>query len=143
MIPLDQVDLTLAAQALAVANTPLFLIRKLKSDSAVRTISESYSDDEILIGIRATLASAEGGELVNVVRPYAYLVALWMKPRPTALRSASEFDAGGWTWYSTIPSYLSETYSPISRQTFIARPTGLVVSASKSEVPISTIVLKP
>lgn len=142
MKQLNEIDLTAASFALAVANTPPFLIRKLKSDPAVKLINDSFSDDQILNELRA-LANADPAEPLNAVRPYAYLTALWMKPRPDALRVAAELNMNRWRWYSVIASFLLDTYSPISSQTF-QTPRAKEGSATPgSTVPASRIILVP
>ena len=142
MKALNEINLSGAALALAVANTPPFLMRKLQSDPSVRLISETFSDEQILDGLRA-LAGIDPGEPLNAVRPYAYLTALWMKPRPDALRVAAGFSMARWRWYEVIASYLNATYSPISTQIFQASNTSEWGASPTSAVPATSIILLP
>jgi hypothetical protein len=139
---LNDVDLTEAVRSLATANTPLFLIRRLKIDAAIRSISEGVSDDEILNGLRVVLDVGPTNPL-NTVRPYAYLAALWMKPRPDALRAAVAMNANRWFWYQFMASYLMETYSPISTQTVLAPNRTVPLAVPASAIPASKIILTP
>ena len=98
MNQLIDIDVAEAAQTLAVANTPFFLLRKLRTDPAVREINERFSEDEILDGLKTALG-LEPTEPRNAVRPYVYLTALSQKPRPDALRTAAALRADKWDWY--------------------------------------------
>jgi hypothetical protein len=142
MKQLHEIDFTAASLALAVANTPSFLIRKLKSDPGVKFIADSYSDEQILNELRAT-PNADPAEPLNAVRPYAYLTALWMKPRPDALRIAAELETSRWRWYSVIASFLLDTYSPISSQTVQAPHIAKWSATPSSTVPASNVILEP
>lgn len=128
-----EVDLSGAVRALAVANTPFFLVRNLKNEFTTEFISKHFSDEEILSGLRSVLEIGPN-DLVNSVRPYVYLVSLWMKPRREALTLASGMNASRWGWYTVIASYLLETYSPILTQTIVAPAQQAVLSTS----PVST-----
>lgn len=139
---LNEIDLAAASLAYGVANTPSFLVRKLKSDPAVKLISDSFSDDQILSEIRL-LGNADPTEPLNAVRPYAYLTALWMKPRPDALRAAAVLNMTWWRWYSVIASFLLDTYSPISSQTIQAPQSVGGSTTIVSTVPASKIILVP
>ncbi|HTQ59586.1 MAG TPA: hypothetical protein VMI32_05155 [Candidatus Solibacter sp.] len=138
---LFDIDISEAAQSLAVANTPYFLLRKLKTDPAVREISERFSQDEILDGLRTAL-EADPTESVNAVRPYVYLAALSQKPSPEALKAATTLQADKWEWYLLIAASFLETYFSISRQTFRAEPIILSSARPTSTVPASRIVFK-
>ncbi len=137
---LSEIDLAAASLALAVANTPSFLIRKLKSDPAVKLISDSFSDDQILNELK-TIATADPTRPLNAVRPYAYLTALWMKHRPDGLRAAAALNMSWWRWYSVIASFLLDTYSPISTQTFEASRVIERSTTVGSTVPARKIII--
>lgn len=111
-------DLVEASRVLGVANTPLFLVRKLQADAEIRAISEEVSGEQILEGLAMAL-SQEPATPVEAVRPYAYLVALWFKPVPVYLKDAAKLSpaAEHWRWFEYISSVLIETYSHVESAT--------------------------
>src|SRR4051812_21469407 len=68
-------DLSDAEFALAVANTPLFLLRKLREDEASRNIAIALPEAEIFRRMKQRLAR-KPKDLRERVEPYVYLVAL-------------------------------------------------------------------
>ena len=56
------VDLTNAQKVFAIANTPLFLVRKLLSDPVVLELSRRFSGTELLDALRSS-ASEQPDEL--------------------------------------------------------------------------------
>jgi hypothetical protein len=142
MKQINEIDLTGPSLALTVANTPLFLVRKLRNDPAIRLISEGFSEDQILDALNG-LSNTDPSEPINAVRPYVYLTALWMKSRSDALRKAATLNMSRWRWYSYISLVLLDTYSPITTQTL---PTTHTAAADRSatltsSVPASRIIL--
>ena len=77
MTDLSDVRLPLAEQAFAVANTPLFLLRKLRSDPAVLEIARVAQPKAILSALKKSLRR-KPKTLSDAVSPYVYLVALSM-----------------------------------------------------------------
>lgn len=121
MKTLQQVELKQVSRAFAVANTPLFLLRKLREDEAVREISKDFSGDEILERLKELL-QREPETLRDHVAPYAYLVALAQKPDDRHLRMAALIpDPPKWGWFDYIRRVLLETYSP-TKQSVILIP---------------------
>jgi hypothetical protein len=108
-------DLTGASRVYGVANTPLFLVRKLQADPAVRALGERCAGQEIIAALRQVLC-AEPMNPVDAVRPYAFLVALWFKPEIEHLKEAARLQGGSFTWYSLIAEALLSTFSPIHTQ---------------------------
>jgi hypothetical protein len=80
MKSLSEATLGMACEVFAVANTPAYLIRKLRQDPEISEISRSISDEEILAALRLAVKE-DCAILLNAVRPYAYLVALSMKSK--------------------------------------------------------------
>ena len=67
-------DLTNAARVFAVANTLLFLVRKLRFDPLVQELGRRFSGTELLDALRSSVAE-DPKNLEGAVRPYVYLVA--------------------------------------------------------------------
>jgi hypothetical protein len=111
----DEINLAQACRTFAVANTPLFLLRKLRSDPAISEIARRFSADEILDAIRDAV-ERDPAELLHAVRPYAYVVALSKKPQDKELREASRISAPKWGWFSFIASVLIDSFSSVSVQ---------------------------
>ena len=127
-------DLKQAAKIYGIANTPLFLIRKLQDDVSVRAISAAYSGPEIVGALRSMVA-VEPCDPVEAVRPYALLVALWFKPEIDDLREAAEFETSIYSWYSYIAEVLLTKFSPVHDQVIevpgqLSTPTASIESSS-------------
>jgi hypothetical protein len=111
----QEADWRQASRAFAVANTPLFLIRKLRQDPTVQEISKSFSGEDILSHLRDALARAPQ-TLAEYAIPYAYLVALALKPEARYINAALSLDVPpGWDWVDYIRRVLAATYSPTSQ----------------------------
>src|SRR5882724_11742419 len=94
-----EVDFSQASHAYAVANTPLFLIRKLQQDPVVHEVSRSFSGEEILEELRRAVEHEPRG-LVEYVRPYVYLAALSRQQQGVYLKTAGQLtNAAKWDWF--------------------------------------------
>jgi hypothetical protein len=108
----NEIDLTEATQAFAVANTPLFLVRKLRADEAVRSLARELGEQELLEGLRLSIAE-QPRDLTSAVRPYALLVALSLKLQADGIKKAAEISAPNWEWFDYISNYLSTSFHPV------------------------------
>lgn len=116
-----------------VANTPNFLIRKMRDDPAALALSQSLSGQQILEIFKAGVAS-EPATMRELVIPYLCLSALSRKETAsyliaaTAVASAEQFK-----WMAAYNKILVETYRPTSRQVFqvpaIATPISKISGA--------------
>lgn len=111
----DDFDLTEAASVYAVSNTPLFLVRKLQADPAVRALGDGCSGEEIVEALRVAVTT-EPQDAQEAVRPYVYLVALWYKPELEHLLEARRIAAPQYLWFAYIASVLIQTFSPVQKQ---------------------------
>lgn len=112
----SEANLSGASRAYAVANTPLFLLRKLREDTAVLEISQSFSADAIYSELRTAIIAVPH-DIVTTVRPYVYLVALAMKKNEDYLRQVATLPGiANWDWLEYIRQVLLETSSPVSEQ---------------------------
>jgi hypothetical protein len=129
-----ELDLTQAAKIYGIANTPLFLIRKLQEDPSVRAISAAYSGPEIVEALRSMVA-AEPVDAGEAVRPYALLVALWFKTEIDHLQEAAKLETAIYAWYSYIAEVLVASFSPVNDQVIevpgqLSSPTASIESSS-------------
>jgi hypothetical protein len=108
---LDNIDLSNAIRVYSLSNTPLFLIRKLQSDPLVQRMARTASGEDLIAALRRSLA-AQADE-AGGVRPFVYLVALWLQPDASRLRDAAVAVAAHGSWHSYIASALVETHSPV------------------------------
>ena len=96
---LNQIDLTEAEAAFAVANTPQFLLRKLRADPAVRQIQSQFKGKDVLKALKAAVHH-KPNTLRDSVRPYVYLVALFYYLDISYLRGAAKIVAPHFDWFS-------------------------------------------
>lgn len=131
MNELGQIDLKEAEAAMAVANTPLFLLRKLRVDPSVHALPRKFEGNALLTALKDALQK-EPQTLREMVAPYAYLVALSMFATMSYVKEVATLKAPFTPWYSHIAEVLLKTYTPISRQSLV------VPARVESEVPRPT-----
>lgn len=139
----NEVDLNQACQYYSIANTPLFLVRKLQADPCVHALRDNFSGQQILDALRAGLAVGPNST-AEAVRPYAFLVALSLLPEIEPLRIASELPAKNWDWYEYVAAILVETFSPINAE-MIRIPSELVAPtiSYSPEAPVDQVDIIP
>jgi cytochrome c-type biogenesis protein CcmH/NrfG len=133
VINLDQ-DFPGAESVFAIANTPLFLVRKLRADPAVQELARENTEEEILSALRAAVRN-EPQSARDYVVPYVYLIALAIKNNTAALRKAIEIRPPYADWYDYIANYLVQSSTPTVRNTLIFPPNIAPVSTTKSSTP--------
>jgi hypothetical protein len=107
-----EANLTDASLTLAVANTPLFLLRKLKADPTVHEIAASF-DGAVIVREISRLVCSEVRDATDYVRPYVYLAALSFLPDIRYLRAVAEIKGTKrWDWFDYINRVLLDTYIP-------------------------------
>jgi hypothetical protein len=108
-------NLDSAEAAYAVANTPLYLLRKLQGDPVSQSLKERMTADDILTAFRAA-ATTEPQTLRDLVLPYVYLAALSLQQELGALRKSTEVvPRPEYKWLDYIRRVLIENYRPTSR----------------------------
>jgi hypothetical protein len=120
MKQISKVDLSEAEMSLAVANSPLFLLRKLRTDPAIKRISDAVTSAQLVAYLRSIL-KRKPNTLRASVLPYACVVALAMRNSDTELQVAAKLDAPFAAWFKYIANVLIETGRSTSRLTL--RPT--------------------
>jgi hypothetical protein len=106
------VDLKNAQAAFAVANTPLFLVRKLQEDPTVRALANKVRGDELLRELEMS-AQRKPQTIREAVIPYVCLVALSFYDNASYLRRSIsirlEYED---YWFDYIRRVLIQTYRP-------------------------------
>jgi len=108
-------DLSQAQATFVVANTPLFLMRKLRSDPAVATIARNNDGSHILDWLRQASARAPDNER-DLILPYVFLVALSLQNDLSPLKEAAAITVSFADWYKYIAQYLVDSITPTDRR---------------------------
>jgi hypothetical protein len=121
MSSLEEIDLSEAVRMYAISNTPIFLMKRLKADSATAEISRNFSGDQILAALRGLVDSPPANSS-DYVRPYVYLVALSQLHEIRFLRAAVDIKGHEkWDWYEYIGRVLLDTYLPVTVTTVVVQ----------------------
>ena len=128
----DQIDLDGPQRIFAVANTPLFLLRKLRADPEVQRMSTDCDAEDVLDALNAALPS-QPQTLEDLVRPYAYLVALSFDQTRSYLERAAKIHAPYHNWFKYIADVLIRKYKVTSFSVMTA-PSYLPESRSSFRV---------
>jgi hypothetical protein len=134
-----EADLSEACSAFAVANTPLFLLRKLRKDPTVLDISRSFRGEQILEEFKKAVLQ-EPKNLEETVRPYVYLVALANEPSDEYLREVAKIESSNWDWLGYMIQVLLETYTPTAQEDIWV--PGAIVQAPvtlSSDAPVNDV----
>ena len=111
----DDFDLSQAQANYAVANTPLFLLRKLQEDETIKAISQKLSGLQILRELEQAVGHRPEN-LLQAVLPYVCLAALWMKPDASFLQSTTRITPSyNDDWFRYARHALIQTYRPTSQ----------------------------
>jgi hypothetical protein len=134
-----------AAQVYAVANTPVFLIRRLQEDPVVQEIAASFAGEQILQELRNALAQRPES-LLDYTKPYVYLVALSKLPNSEHLKMVDTSGTQEWRWFDYMKNVLLATYSPLSTATVLGEvarlaPQYSTLTHTESPVTSSTVVV--
>jgi hypothetical protein len=102
-----------AKEAVLVANTPSFLLDRLRKDVAVQTVLDNMQSGEIVVALRNLLAHQPKGP-TELVPAYVYLVALSSAdPQDAALwHEISSIDLSGLEWGNAIRTVISAEAVP-------------------------------
>ena len=102
-----------AKEAVLVANTPSFLLDRLRKDVAVHTVVDNMSGAEILAALRLALAKP-AKDPSETVLAYVFLVALSsVDPNDVELwKQISSVDLSGLEWGDVIRALISAEAIP-------------------------------
>jgi hypothetical protein len=129
-------NLSQAAYVYGLANTPLFLVRKLQEDPSIRAIADACTGEEIVSELRRIIGD-EPTNACDAVRPYAYLVALSFGTEIDHLNEASRLRTSVYQWYGYIAETLVAAFSPVQKQ-FVQVPGVLPTPPVSQEVGTAT-----
>jgi hypothetical protein len=140
---MDEVELRGAESAFAVANTPLFLMRKLRSDPTIALLARKRRGEELLASLR-DIAGKEPQDPREFVLPYVYLVALSLKQDLSHLREAATIAQPYADWYRYIGDYLVQSTIPTETKTIlfsnqILTPTISLASSANTKIENLTV----
>jgi hypothetical protein len=123
MIHRTSEQLSGARSIFAVANTPLFLVRKLRFDSATQTLGNFYSSVDLFDSL-VSAVSKRPTDINEAVLPYVYLVALSMRPDAGVFlkRASSISPVSDYEWFGHISGYLAQAYDPVQSVVIKATP---------------------
>jgi len=135
-------DWSSAVSALAIANTPLFLVQKLQEDPVVRSVSIHETGEEVLEALKEAVRT-KPETLTEAVIPYALLVALYSMPHAAYLQKTSAIQPSyGDPWYAYIRQLLMQTYQPTQRQVLELRVKPTITVSSTSATSHHSITSK-
>jgi hypothetical protein len=105
-----------AELAYVVANTPLYLIKRLQADPGVRLVSQSMQANELAAEYRSAVTQSPTN-IRELITPYICLVALSMKDDISPLREETAIanPLPDYRWIERIRQLLIERYRPVSR----------------------------
>jgi hypothetical protein len=104
-----------AEKSFATANTPLYLIRKLRTDVSVSRLAARATAVQLFREMRIALRSTSD-DFRSSVLPYVLLVALSLKSENKFIIKAATLPAPHHPWFRYCCDYLATTYRPISAQ---------------------------
>jgi hypothetical protein len=125
MKALENIDLVNEGAIYAVANTPLYLTKKLRESEVVRAIARDYKPTQILgaLGdaLRDHALTAEKYSLSDYVRPFVFVAALSVFNDPGLLDTAAHLrNAERLHWFQDVCQALSENLIPTSNTIVLA-----------------------
>ncbi len=129
-----------AQHTLAIANTPSFIIRKLKEDSEVQLLSRHFSGAALLQMLQNTLNVDAGDDLRARVLPFVLLVAVALsqdRVLPDTAQIVGDYQP---EWFDDARSLLLATYRP---STFTKGRVQQARTTGKSSASSSPIIKGP
>jgi hypothetical protein len=97
LVLFDTLDLGNANEAVLVANTPSYLLERLRKDNSVARIAQSLSTSAILATLRES-SGTDPQRVQDVVQRYIYLVAAAMKDPSEVWPGLSEINLKKLQW---------------------------------------------
>jgi hypothetical protein len=110
---LGEFDVSQACESRLVANTPLFLIRKLRTDPVVQDIALRFASSEIVNALKVSL-QADPRTFEDGVWPYVLVTALFLKGDVLPLQEAAELTSPNLKWYKCIAAALLADSKPLN-----------------------------
>jgi hypothetical protein len=136
MTALTPITLNEAQAAVAVANTPLFLVRRLRENPALRRAHVMHGAEKIFAALQTVLPN-KPSDLTAATEAYFYLVALSLDDDKSWLRRALALSAPHIKWFSDIAEYLVETAKPTVAKTLDLHASPAVSFAKPHKIATS------
>jgi hypothetical protein len=132
-----------AELVLAVANTHVFLARRLKENVEAQRLARTYTPQQILGALR-DVVSRTPTSVSEVAEPFIYLAALCHVDDLRYLREVATIDAPHLKWFKESAQLLVEMTTPVNTisATFKPRIGGKTQSKS-SNVSTSAVAIQP
>lgn len=108
MTALDPIDLRDAMMSVAVANTPIFLARRLHENPALQRAHLLHGSTKIFTALES-ISKREPEDLNQATEVYFYLVALSLDTDLSRLRRAQSLIVPHIKWFKEIADYLTST----------------------------------
>jgi hypothetical protein len=128
MTVLDPIDLREAEKFVAVANTPIFLARRLRESFALQQALKLHGAEKIF-GALKNISTRKPADLKQAAEVYFYLVALSLDSDASWLYRARALPSHHIKWFESIADYLIS----------IAKPT-ILASVGQAELPKRLII---
>jgi hypothetical protein len=142
MTTLDPIDLREAEKSVAVANTPIFLARRLRENPALQRALKLHGAEKIF-GALGIISVRKPSDLKQATEVYFYLVALSLDNDASWLHRARALPSPYIKWFGEIADYLISTTKP----TFIASvgrietPKNLIINPEQPRNPTANTSL--
>jgi hypothetical protein len=138
---LRALDLKQAASDFVVANSPLFLLRKLRANPVTTDIARGASPSVVLNALENSLKRRPRTRR-SAIKAYVYLVALSMMPNTSHLKKAAALAAPHHEWFEYLAGVLLKTQTSTSVAT-IQMPVATKIEMVSSGPSPSAIKLLP
>lgn len=124
----------------AVANTPLYLLERLREDAEVQAFARR-SDGPTLFGLMSSALETPPCTLQQAVLPYVYLICLALKNDILQLQRARALSSDGYKWFSYLVDIVNSTSTPTATVNLRSSSGNLSLS-SRSGTKIQTVTLR-
>jgi hypothetical protein len=119
MIDLSGINFSGAESTLLVANTPMFIIRKLRADSAVITLARTFEADALAETLRERLTTPPQTPRDRAI-PYALMVALSLKNKRAMIKDLLPNLGEHYPWLRAVGESLFSSLSPVTTNELVA-----------------------
>jgi hypothetical protein len=136
------IDLSSVEDAYLVANTPHYLLRRLRGNPIVRTLTQSLSPEELASAYRASVHKSPDS-FRELVVPYICIVAIATTGRMDLLKELEGVSINsGYKWLRQIVEIVIETFRPTITKELRISPTLQIGATQYNTVPTKSVKLK-
>jgi uncharacterized secreted protein with C-terminal beta-propeller domain len=130
MIDFKDINLDRARSVYLTANTPMYIVRNLRSDPEIVKLHLNNSTEVILTEIEDRLGKLPL-DFDDRISPLALLAALSLKQDRVAMLKAARFDGKSYRWYKLVVDSLLQQIRPTS-VTNVFAPVAVKVNPTAS-----------